>query len=121
MKAHSDTQPQTLQNQNNGSWLYNYNIEQVIISDQMTSAEQTSYKCDQVTIWGEPTKRKLKKAIIESEHEGDAEKQLINDYLAFQAGILTDQASHDNYITFLNRRREIKDMINTDESIAILS
>jgi hypothetical protein len=119
MKAHFSTKPPVIQNQNNGSTLYNYDIELITQNDQQTGIERTSYKCNQVIIFGELTKKKIKKAIIEAEISGDDEKKLINDYSAFQLNILTDEKYQINYLAFLARRKEIKEMVDNDSFITV--
>lgn len=114
MKANYSETPQVLQNQNNGSTLYNYDIQKEIIE------ERDSFTCSQVIIWGEVTKKKAKKAVIEGEYSDDEEKKLINDYQAYAEGILTDQAYWANYIAFLLRRKEIKEMIDNEILIPVI-
>jgi len=120
MKAHYNDQPPVLQNQNNGSHLYNYDILPVIQTDPQTGIERTSYKCAQVIIWGEVTKKKVKTAIIVSEFEPEDEKKLMNDYFAFTDGSLTDVKYKDNYLAFLVRRKTIKDMVDNDVLITVI-
>lgn len=120
MKAHYNERPPVLQNQNDGSWLYNYDIEPVTQTDPQSEIERTSYKCNQVIIFGELTKKKIKKAIIESETNADDEKKLINDYSAWQIGALSDEKYKNNYLAFLARRKEIKEMVDNDVLIPII-
>ena len=119
MKAHYSDQPPVLQNQNNGSWLYNYDIMSVIQTDPQTGIESTSFQCNQVIIWGEVTKKKAKQAIIESEILADDEKKLINDYQAFNIGLLIDVKYKNSYLSFLARRKAIKEMVDNDLFIPI--
>jgi len=119
MKAHYSTQPPVLQNQNNGSWLYNFEIESITVTDPLTATSRTQWQCGQVTIWGEVTKKKAKKAIIESEYANDDEKKLINDYQAWGEGSLTDEKYRDNYLAFLSRRKTIKEMVTNETLIPV--
>lgn len=119
MKANYSSKPEVLQNQNNGSWLYNYDITSVIKSDPQTGAEQEEWECNQVIIWGEVTKKKVKTAIITSEISSDDEKKLINDYNAFKEGVLTNESYRQNYLSFLERRKAIKEMVDSDELITV--
>ena len=113
MKANYSETPQVLQNQNNGSTLYNYDIQKEIIE------ERDSFTCSQVIIWGEVTKKKAIKAIISDEYPIDLENKTVNDYHAFAEGILEDQKYRDNYLFFLARRRQIKEMIAKEELIPV--
>ena len=119
MKAQYTTRPEVLQNQNNGSHLYNYDIESVIVKDPQTGDEREAFQCKQVIIWGEVTKKKAKTAIITDEYAADDEKKLINDYNAFQDGTLTDEKYKNNYLAFLVRRKAIKEMIDNEVLIPV--
>jgi hypothetical protein len=120
MRAQYTDQPPVLQSQNNGSFLFNYEIETVSVTDPQTGIESKSFQCNQVIIWGEPTKKKVKKAIIEAEISNDDEKKLINDYSAYQLGSLTDEKYKNNYLAFLQRRKDIKEMIDNEVLIPII-
>ena len=117
MKANYSTRPEVVQNQNNGSTLYNYDIVSVVKSDPQTGLDREEWECNQVVIWGEVTKKKIKTAIITSEISSDDEKKLINDYNAFKEGILTNAVYQQNYLLFLERRKVIKEMVDSDDAI----
>jgi len=117
MKARYDSRPLVIQRLNANAWLYNYNIVQVSETDQQTGKVTISFKCDQITFYGEPTRKKITAVIIAEEYSNDKEKELINDYLAYKAGILTQAANETRYIDFLNRRKEIKLMVKNDVNI----
>lgn len=121
MRANYSSEPPRLQNQNNGSWLYNYDITSNVVTDTMTGEQRTEWNCSQVTIWGEVTKSKIKTAVIVAEFAPDDEKKLINDYNAHQEGTLTEEKYKTNYLAFLARRKAIKDMVDCDDCILINS
>lgn len=120
MRVHYTDQPPVLQNQNNGSWLYNYDIAAETSTDPQSGIESTSFRCNQVIVFGEVTKKKVKKAIIEAEISNDDEKKLINDYSAYQLGSLADEKYKNNYLAFLARRKAIKEMVDNEMLIPVI-
>ena len=120
MKANYSARPAVLQNQNNGSWLYNYDITSSSITDPQTGEEREDWECSQVVIWGEVTKKKAKAAVIASEVSPEDEKKLINDYNAFKESVLTDEKYKQNYLDFLLRRKDLKDMVNNESLIEVI-
>lgn len=120
MKANYSTRPEALINQNNGSWLYNYDIISVMKTDSITGEQRTEWECGQVTIWGEVTRKKVKSAIIVSEISPEDEKKLINDYNAYQESVLTDDKFKQDYLSFLQRRKAIKELVDADQLITAL-
>ncbi|MFZ4705468.1 MAG: hypothetical protein ACOYMF_05615 [Bacteroidales bacterium] len=117
MKANYSTRPEALINQNNGSWLYNYDIVSVTKTDAITGEQSIEWECGQVIIWGEVTKKKVKSAIIVSEITPEDEKKLINDYNAYEESVLTDAKYKSDYLAFLQRRKVIKELVDADELI----
>lgn len=116
MKANYTEQPPVLQNQNNGSWLYNYDIVQVPASEDRPE----SWDCSQILIWAEVTKKKVKKAIIEEEYPNDLQQKLVNDYHAFLSGDLTEGKYKMNYEAFNRRRIEVREMVNSDINVPVI-
>ena len=112
--AHYATRPDVIQSRGDGSFLYNYNIQSEMISDRPGEAERESFICSQVIVFESPTKKAVKKAVIENEFPGDEEKKLINDFNAFNSGSLVDVKYRDNYLDFLERRKAIKEMIDNE-------
>ena len=67
MKSVSDDKPNVFQNLGNGSWFYNYDFKEV---DQPQEVDQEnvpvkkSWECESVKVWGIPTSKTVKKAVI---------------------------------------------------------
>jgi hypothetical protein len=76
MKANYDHMPQPIEGVGNGSFLINYNVEQVL------KDEKTSYDCDQVLVWNEPTRDQIISAIIRDKYNQDQVEALTANYLA---------------------------------------
>ncbi|MEI6567370.1 MAG: hypothetical protein WCR20_11885 [Verrucomicrobiota bacterium] len=118
IKAHYATRPETIQDGGDGSFLFNYNILPEILPSQPGTPDREGFICSQVIISGYPTKKTAKKAVIEAEFSDDQEKKLINDFNAFSAGALEDARYKNDYLSFLDRRKEIKNMIDNEPLIS---
>lgn len=76
MKANYDQMPSPIEPVGNGSFLINYNIEEV------TKEDRTSFDCDQVLIWNEPTREKIISAIVREKYSQDHVEAITANYLA---------------------------------------
>lgn len=116
MKSNSDERPAIITDLGNGSFHYSYNMTQR--TDQREDGtEKKSWDCDQVQIWGRPTRAALVKAVIRDEIDETAEFDLVNSYNAANAGLLDEQGAEQakaRYITYLRRVQEIKIQIAAD-------
>ena len=109
--AHYDMangKPSVFQKDNDGSYLYRYNIEQEMgIPDGDTKEVQVGWKCREIRIWAAPTKAALKKAIIRSIYDETAEFALVNKYNATVLGVNTDSTAVDAYKEFLQFTEDV--------------
>lgn len=103
-----DNKPTPITDNNNGSFTYHWNITPVEIDGM------EKWECEEVIMWGEPTRHKVTEAVITYYWAPDYEKKLINDYNAAKEGILSDDGYTERYRDFLNRRKEIKTLIEQD-------
>ena len=111
MKSVSDDKPNVFQNLGNGSWFYNYDFKEV---DQENVPVKKSWECESVKVWGIPTSKTVKKAVISNTWDVTQEIDLANDNKRFELGISEDKTLQDKYIAYLNKVEEIKQMVESD-------
>ena len=127
MKTYSYNKPKVFEPIENGSFIYNYNIEEVevdrfdiIDEENETNIKQTQWEYDNVIIYLPIDKDKITKAVIANTWDINYENKLINDYNEISLGNLTEEEIDkrtNNYITFLQERKRLKEMINNDWEI----
>ena len=127
MKTYSDNKPEVFESVGNGSFRYNYNIKEIevdrfdiINNENETNIEQTQWEYDNVIIYLPIDKDKKTKAVIANTWNIDYENKLINDYNEISLGNLTEEEIDkrtNNYITFLQERKRLKEMIDNDWEI----
>lgn len=88
---------------NDGSWLYRYNIEPWIDKLGLDEAEeeQIGWQCREVRVWEQPMKSVLKKAIIRSVVDESTELGIINDYNMHEMGIRANAKAVERYKEYL--------------------
>jgi hypothetical protein len=99
MKANYDHIPLPIEPVGDGSFLINYNIEEI------TNEGKKSYNCDQAVIWNEPTKDRIISAIIRESYTQDQAEAIIANYL--------DGRSVDEYANFQTFRKTAKSVANS--------
>lgn len=123
MKNYSTIKPIILENIGNGSYRYNYNIKEiefediVFVDDVETIEKQIRWEYDSVIIYLPINKDKITRAVITNTWNSDYENKLINDYNEISLGNLTEEEINkrtNNYITFLQERKRLKEMIDND-------
>ena len=127
MKTYSDNKPEIFEPIGDGSFRYNYNIKEIevdrvdIIDDENeTNIKQTQWEYDNVIIYPPIDKDKITRAVITNTWDIDYENKLINDYNEISLGNLTEEEINkrtNNYITFLQERKRLKEMIDNDWEI----
>lgn len=109
--------PTAIYKDNDGSWLYRYNIEPWIDKlglDEAEEEQQIGWQCREVRVWEQPTKSVLKKAIIRSVVDESTELGIINDYNKHVLGIRVNQEAVERYKSYLLLTEEIDEMLNAD-------
>lgn len=107
--------PSVLEQDNDGSFLYRYNIEPEIgIPDGQTEEIQIGWQCREIRIWEKPTKAVLKKAIIRSVVDETKEFALLNDYNKHILEIKVDLTAVDAYKEFLQFTEDVDAMLISD-------
>lgn len=117
MKSNSDDKPNVFQNLGNGSWFYNYNFKEIDQPKEVGQEDvpaKKAWECDSVLLWGIPNIKDTTKAVIASIWDVTQEIDLANDNKRFELGISKDKSLQDNYIAYLNKVEEIKQMVDSD-------
>ena len=110
MKSQSNEYPTIIQKLDSTSYAYNYNIQ------KKSNDEGTYYEFDQVIVNGkEINNNDLLREVLISNWDVNQELKLVNDFIAYQLGILTDDKYKTRYEDFLSFRAQMKDSI--DKSI----
>lgn len=107
--------PSVLEQDNDGSFLYRYNIEpEMGIPDGQTKETQIGWQCREIRIWEKPTKAVLKKAIIRSVVDETKEFALLNDYNKHILEIKIDSTAVAAYKEFLQFTEDVDAMLISD-------
>lgn len=127
MKTYSDNKPEVFESIGDGGYRYNYNIKEIevdrfdiIDNENETNIKQIQWEYDNVIIYLPIDKDKITKAVIANTWNIDYENKLINDYNEISLGNLTEEEIDkrtNNYITFLQERKRLKEMIDNDWKI----
>ena len=124
MKTYSDNKPEVFEPIGDGGFIYNYNIKEIevdrfniINNKNETNIKQIQWEYDSVIIYLPIDKDKITRAVITNTWDSDYENKLINDYNEISLGNLTEEEINkrtNNYITFLQERKRLKEMIDND-------
>ena len=105
MKAFYDQQPERLTIDNDGTYVFRWNIVEI------TEKERTQWQCDEVRCSGNPDIDKVKLAIIRDSYDANKEFSIINKYNSHQLGVIVNPDAVDNYTEYLNFLKEIDDIL----------
>lgn len=112
--------PSIFEQDNDGSYLYRYNIEPEIgipdVPDGQTNEIQIGWHCREIRIWRKPTKAVLKKAIIRSILDESEEFKIVNAYNKHILGVKLDESAVDNYKEYLQLTEDLDAMLMSDIS-----
>lgn len=107
--------PPYLYKDNDGSFLYRYNIQPQMGTDEESGEEkQVGWQCREIRIWEQPTKSALKKYIIRSVIDENHELAIINDYNKHILGIKECEEAIERYKSFLIFTEEIDEILSID-------
>ena len=107
------TRPKTFEQLGDGSYYYNYDIQEVLIPDTMQEEAHVEWTCLQVMLWGPISYTECVKAIIHLFIGTDDELKLVNNYNCYVLGIGDDSAK-EQYLEYLDLRAEIKANVRKD-------
>lgn len=107
--------PSSLQRDNDGSYLYRYNIQSQMGTDEEGGEEkQIGWQCREIRIWEHPTKSALKKAIIRSVVDDAEELAIVNAYNKHVLGVKVCEQAVEEYKEFLQFTEDLDKMLNTE-------
>lgn len=118
--AHYDNehgQPKVIEKDNDGSFLYRYNIKpEMKIPEGEEEEKQVGFSCCEIRVWEHPTKPVLKKAIIRSVIDETAEFDLVNSYNKDLMGIKKAAKAIADYTEYLQFTEDVDAMLVNDLS-----
>lgn len=125
-RAYYDTKPPKLEAVGNGNYLYRWDIQEEEVQHEMmqegkeepvSSVKKVQYSCREVTIHGKPEYGKCVEAVIRSDYSAEAELALINQFNAYQQGVLSDAGVVSEYEEYLAFVSSVKSMVKEDLDI----
>lgn len=108
--------PKTIEKDNDGSFLYRYNITPEMGVQGEEKETQVGFSCREIRVWEHPTKAVLKKAIIRSVIDDTAEFDLVNSYNKDAMGIKKDSNAVAAYKEYLQFTEDVDAMLVSDLS-----
>lgn len=99
--------PEVLERDNDGSWLYRYNVEPYLRKEIGEDEEQVGWQCRELRLFTEPTIESIKSAIIDSVYSIDARLELISRHNAYTSAISDDATITEEYRTFVQFCKEV--------------
>ena len=122
--AYYDSKPSKLEAVGNGSYLYRFNIEEVVpelIEGEEQQERTSQWKCDEVTVWSPLTSNKITAAVIATICPASHEQKLVNEFNAANLGMIGAGKTSDEaqlaiakYKEFLNNRQALKAQVDED-------
>ena len=122
--AYYDSKPSKLEAVGNGSYLYRFNIEEVVpelIEGEEQQERTSQWKCDEVTVWSPLTSNKITEAVIATICPASHEQKLVNEFNAANLGMIGAGTTSDEaklaiakYKEFLNNRQALKTQVDED-------
>lgn len=125
-RAYYDTKPPKLEAVGNGNYLYRWDIQEEEVQHEMmqegkeepvSSVKKVQYSCREVTIHGKPEYGKCVEAVIRSDYSAEAELAIINQFNAYQQGVLSDAGVVSEYEEYLAFVSSVKSMVKEDLEI----
>lgn len=125
-RAYYDTKPPKLEAVGNGNYLYRWDIQEEEVQHEMmqegkeepvSSVKKVQYSYREVTIHGKPEYGKCVEAVIRSDYSAEAELALINQFNAYQQGVLSDAGVVSEYEEYLAFVSSVKSMVKEDLEI----
>ena len=115
MKAFYDQQPERLTIDNDGTYLFRWNIKKITEEKrtQWQEEKRTGWQCDEVRCFGNPDIDKVKLAIIRDSYDADREFSIINKYNSHKLGVTVNPDAVDNYTEYLTFLKEIDEELQS--------
>ena len=111
--------PSVLQRDNDGSYLYRYNIQPYIGWDEEAGKDvQIGWQCREIRMFEEPTCENIRKSIINSVYSQDARLDLIARHNAYSSAISNDARIVDEYKEFMQFVADVDDLLDCSSGSA---
>lgn len=124
MQAFYDHKPSKLEAVGDGSFLYRFNIEEVVpevIEGEEQVERTSSWKCEEIVVWSPMTSNKITEAVIGTLCPVTHEQKLVNEFNAASLGLIGGAKTSDGaktaiarYKEFLEQRASLKAMVDAD-------
>lgn len=116
-RIQTDICPQIIQKLGNGTYYYNYDIQEsniLVSNEENQEKKETIYNFIQVLITGQPNYKDCVKAVIRSFLTIDEEFDLINSYNSYSENLIDDFEIVNQYKEYLNLLKQIKTKVKDD-------
>lgn len=116
-RIQTDICPQIIQKLGNGTYYYNYDIQEsniLVSNEENQEKKETSYNFIQVLITGQPNYKDCVKGVIRSFLTIDEEFDLINSYNSYSENLIDDFEIVNQYKEYLNLLKQIKTKVKDD-------
>lgn len=116
-RIQTDICPQIIQKLGNGTYYYNYDIQEsniLVSNEENQEKKETSYNFIQVLITGQPNYKDCVKAVIRSFLTIDEEFDLINSYNSYSENLIDDFEIVNQYKEYLDLLKQIKAKVKED-------
>lgn len=116
-RIQTDICPQIIQKLGNGTYYYNYDIQEsniLVSNEENQEKKETSYNFIQVLITGQPNYKDCVKAVIRSFLTIDEEFDLINSYNSYSENLIDDFEIVNQYKEYLDLLKQIKTKVKDD-------
>ena len=128
-RAFYDAKPPKYEAVGNGSYLYRWDIQEEVITNEMTSSsdendepsERVQYSCFEVVVWSPVTSNKITEAVISTICSASHEQKLVNEYNAANLGMVGGSKTSEEakqriaaYKEFLEYRAALKERVDAD-------
>lgn len=108
--------PKEKERDNDGSWIYRYNISPHLRRENDTDDEiQVGWQCREVRLFVEPTCELLKQAIIDSVYNANTRLDLISRYNAYTSSFSTDENIAVEYKGFIQFCKDVDRLFESKE------
>lgn len=117
MQAFYDNKPSNIEAVGNGSFLYRWDIAEVIpeITEGDANEEQTSqWQCQEVTVWPPLSSDRVIAEVIRSKYSTEQELSLMNKFNAYQQGLDVTPDIVDEYTDYLAFVAQVKRNVRKD-------
>lgn len=124
-RAFYDAKPPKYEAVGNGSYLYRWDIQEEVITNEMTSSsdendepfERVQYSCFEVVVWSPVSSNSILQAVLEAKFPNGREQKYINEYNAAILGVYSEAEAAEKveaYKVFLAERNALKTQVDAD-------